>query len=193
MALVFFWMTADDTAEVFYAQKWKGWLTEDLAREFHRVCETEGFRPRWTVIDPAGKRGIRRRAEHAGRPQGSEGSDDAGPEQGRRGHRRRQGRLRTQRLLVHADQEQLVGEFRNYRWKNTDKSTSEDEPKREPIKANDDLLDALRYGLMSMPVKAKRERPTRSASCQPRIVCSVSSSGGCGARSVSASALCARA
>jgi hypothetical protein len=57
-------------------------------------------------------------------------------------------RLRTQRLLVHADQEQLVGEFRNYRWKNTDKSTSEDEPKREPIKANDDLLDALRYGLM---------------------------------------------
>jgi hypothetical protein len=56
MALVFFWVTEDDVAEVFYAQKWKGWLTEDLAREFHRVCGELNFRPRWTVIDPAGKR-----------------------------------------------------------------------------------------------------------------------------------------
>jgi hypothetical protein len=79
-------------------------------------------------------------------------------------------RLRSGRLIVHADLEQLIGEFRNYRWKNTDKSQSEDEPKREPIKANDDLLDALRYGLMSMPAKARKERedPERGLSAHDR-------------------------
>jgi phage terminase large subunit-like protein len=173
MALVFFWMTADDTAEVFYAQKWKGWLTEDLAREFHRVCEDEGFRPRWTVIDPAGKR----RDPTTGRNMQDALRDlkvptMPGPNKVDAGIDAVKVRLRTQRLLVHADQEQLVGEFRNYRWKNTDKSTSEDEPKREPIKANDDLLDALRYGLMSMPVKAKKERPDeeRELSAADRVL-----------------------
>jgi hypothetical protein len=160
MALVFFWVSEDDIAEVFYAQKWKGWLTEDLAREFHRVCGELNFRPRWTVIDPAGKR----RDPTTGRNMQDALRDlkvptMPGPNKVDAGIDEVKVRLRSGRLLVHADLEQLIGEFRNYRWKNTDKSQSEDEPKREPIKANDDLLDALRYGLMSMPAKAKKDKP----------------------------------
>jgi phage terminase large subunit-like protein len=171
MALVFFWVTEDDVAEVFYAQKWKGWLTEDLAREFHRVCGELNFRPRWTVIDPAGKR----RDPTTGRNMQDALRDlkvptMPGPNKVDAGIDEVKVRLRSGRLIVHADLEQLIGEFRNYRWKNTDKSQSEDEPKREPIKANDDLLDALRYGLMSMPAKARKERedPERGLSAHDR-------------------------
>jgi hypothetical protein len=66
-------------------------------------------------------------------------------------------RLRTDRLVIHASCEQLIDEFRKYRWKQN-RTQSEDAGKQgDVIKSNDDLLDALRYLVMSMPTKGRPE------------------------------------
>jgi phage terminase large subunit-like protein len=58
-------------------------------------------------------------------------------------------RLQTKRLFVCANCTTLIDEFRKYRW--TAAGRSHNEPKEEPVKADDHLLDALRYVVMSMP------------------------------------------
>lgn len=58
-------------------------------------------------------------------------------------------RLQTRRLLITANCQQTIDQFRKYRWKTS--TRSEDDPKEEPVKKDDHLLDALRYIVMSMP------------------------------------------
>lgn len=58
-------------------------------------------------------------------------------------------RLQTRRLLITANCQQTIDQFRKYRWKT--QTRSEDDPKEEPVKKDDHLLDALRYIVMSMP------------------------------------------
>jgi hypothetical protein len=48
-------------------------------------------------------------------------------------------RLDTNRLVVHAGQDELVEEFKQYRWKPT-RAGSEEASSQEPVKINDDLL-----------------------------------------------------
>lgn len=167
MGLVFFWLSEQDVAEVFYAQKFKHWLLEDVAREFHRVCEEHKFRPRWVTIDPVARNKNPATGRNAQQELGRHGVHTlAGQNAVLPGIDTIKERLRSGRLLVHADQSQLIDEFKTYRWKNT-AGQSNDAPKQEPIKVNDDLLDALRYGLMSMPVKAKTDRPDADAALDP--------------------------
>jgi hypothetical protein len=64
------------------------------------------------------------------------------------------------KLVVQASCDELAQEFHTYRWKQP-KGRGEDAPKAEPIKRNDDLLDALRYLVMSMP-QAAESRPEPS-------------------------------
>lgn len=153
-ALVFAWIDSQDVMEVFYAEKFTGAIVADLAKHYHGVCERENFRPRWTVIDPA----ARSRNFETGRNVQqvlSEHGIHTLPGQNARiaGFDRVKERLRSQRLLVHEGCEGLIDEFRTYRWKRK-RTQSEDEGPQEPIKTNDDLLDALRYICMSMPVSA---------------------------------------
>lgn len=58
-------------------------------------------------------------------------------------------RLQTYKLLVAANCQTLIDEFRKYRWATP--TRSEDDPKEKPVKADDHLLDALRYVVMSRP------------------------------------------
>jgi phage terminase large subunit-like protein len=58
-------------------------------------------------------------------------------------------RLQANRLLVTANCQTLIDEFRRYRWQTA--TRSEAEPKEAPVKADDHLLDALRYVVMSRP------------------------------------------
>jgi hypothetical protein len=158
--LVFFWLDAEDVAEVFYAEKFRGAIVKDIAKTWHGLCEEHNFTPRWTVIDPA----ARNRNPTTGRSIQQEFSEHGVatiPGQNARlaGYDRVKERLRTDRLVVHASCEQLIDEFHNYRWKRKRTSQSEEDGRPgDVIKTNDDLLDALRYGLMSMPVKAAGER-----------------------------------
>jgi hypothetical protein len=158
--LVFFWLDSSDVAEVFYAEKFQGAIVADIAKLWHGICEEHRFTPRWTVIDPA----ARNRNPQTGRSIQQEFSEHGVPTlpgQNARlaGFDRVKERLRTDRLVVHRSCEQLIDEFKNYRWKRPRTSQSEEQPQGLVIKTNDDLLDALRYGLMSMPVKAQQDRP----------------------------------
>jgi hypothetical protein len=145
--------------EVFYAEKWRDLVMADIATRFHALCEEHSFRPRWTVIDPS----MRNRNFETGRNIQqvlAEHGIHVLPGQNARiaGYDRIKERLRTERLVVHASCEQLIDEFRTYRWKQR-VTSSEDEGKAgDVIKRNDDLLDALRYLAMSMPSAAKPER-----------------------------------
>jgi hypothetical protein len=158
-ALVFFWLDAEDVAHVFFAEKHANRIVADVAREWHRVCEANNFRPRWTVIDPA----ARNRNPATGRSIQQEFTEHGvftipGQNAREAGYDRIKERLRTDRLVIHRSCDQLIDEFKNYRWKRNRQSQSEEQKPGQVIKTNDDLLDALRYGLMSMPQKAARER-----------------------------------
>ena len=58
-------------------------------------------------------------------------------------------RLQSDRLLIASSCPTLIDEFPKYRWKPAGRGQAE--PKEEPVKADDHLLDALRYVCMSMP------------------------------------------
>lgn len=159
-ALVFFWLDAEDVAQVFYAEKFSDAIVADIAKLWHGICEEHRFTPRWTVIDPS----ARNRNPQTGRNIQQEFSEHGVPTlpgQNARhaGFDRVKERLRTDRLVIHRSCEQLIDEFKNYRWKRPRTSQSEEQLQGQVIKTNDDLLDALRYGLMSMPVRAAAEGP----------------------------------
>lgn len=159
-ALVFFWLDSEDVAQVFYAEKFSDAIVADIAKLWHGICEEHRFTPRWTVIDPS----ARNRNPQTGRNIQQEFSEQGVPTlpgQNARhaGFDRVKERLRTDRLVIHRSCEQLIDEFKNYRWKRPRTSQTEEQPQGQVIKTNDDLLDALRYGLMSMPVKAAQDEP----------------------------------
>ena len=63
-------------------------------------------------------------------------------------HRDKKGNLTPTLVIAHSCPT-LIDEFPKYRWKPAGRSQAE--PKEEPVKADDHLLDALRYVCMSMP------------------------------------------
>jgi hypothetical protein len=164
-ALVYFWLDERDIAEVFFAFKERDLKLADLVDKRNDILEALSFRPRWTVIDPAS----RNRNPVTGRNMQDvllrdhgvatiPGNNVVNP-----GLNEVRTRLTTGRLVIHESCEQLIDEFRSYRWKNR-RTQTEDERKLEPIKKNDDLLDALRYGLMSLPTAAKPDKPQEDLS-----------------------------
>jgi hypothetical protein len=165
-ALVYFWLDEKDVAEVFFAYKERDLKLADLVDKRNDILEALSFRPRWTVIDPAS----RNRNPATGRNMQDvllrdhgvatiPGNNVVNP-----GLNEVRTRLSTGRLVIHQSCEQLLDEFRSYRYKNRKRTQTEDEPKLEPIKKNDDLLDALRYGLMSLPTAAKPDKPQEDLS-----------------------------
>lgn len=153
--LVFAWLDDADVLEVFYAEKRSDEIISELAKRYHGLCEEFNFRPRWTVIDPSARnrnfetgRNVQQALEFHG--------IHTIPGQNARvaGFDAVKERLRTNRLVIHSDCEQLIDEFQKYRWKVRRNAQVEDASPQEPIKVNDDLLDPLRYLVMSMPVKA---------------------------------------
>jgi phage terminase large subunit-like protein len=58
-------------------------------------------------------------------------------------------RIENGKLVIMANCQGLIDEFRKYRWKTPGRS--EDDPKEKPVKQDDHLLDALRYVVMHRP------------------------------------------
>ncbi len=106
--------------------------------------------PQWYVIDPAA-----RNVQHqTGRSDQMEFTTHgivtiAGQNSVTAGINRVKERLENNRLLITANCTELLSEIRRYRWKTP--TRGENDPKEQPVKANDHLLDALRYIVMSMP------------------------------------------
>jgi hypothetical protein len=152
--LVFAWLDENDVMEVFYAEKRQDEILSELAKRFHAVCEEWQVRPRWTVIDPS----ARNRNFETGRSAEQVLLDHGVPTiPGQNanwvGFDAVKDRLRTDRLHIQADCDELIDEFGSYRWKSKRNSQSEDVQPQRQIKKNDDILDPLRYLIMSMPVK----------------------------------------
>ncbi|UTI65622.1 hypothetical protein NBH00_05275 [Paraconexibacter antarcticus] len=154
--VVFAWVDELDVMEVFHAFKIRGTVS-DVAKHFHAACERFEVKPRWVVIDPS----ARNKSHITGRSMQLEYAEHGihtlpGQNSRLAGFSRVKERLSTGRLLVHAGNEELVEEFRDYRWK-ARRNQSEDASPEEPIKVKDDMLDALRYLVMSLPVKGRAE------------------------------------
>jgi hypothetical protein len=159
--LVFAWCDEQGQLEFFHAVKWPDRTVEDIASYFHMFCAEHMFTPRWTVIDPAALN----RHHVTGRSTQWEYQKHGvwtlpGQNNRQAGFNAVKERLRNGQLVVQASCDDLVNEFYEYRWK-TPRGIREDAPKAEPIKRNDDLLDALRYLVMSMP-QAAESRPEPS-------------------------------
>jgi hypothetical protein len=159
-AVVFFYHTNDDTLVQFHELALQGKTAGEVAKAIHEVNSIYEIRPQWYVIDPSA-----RNKEHiTGRNMQMEYSDHgiptfAGQNDVRTGINRVKFRLAPltpdglpmpPKLLITANCEETIKEFRMYRWSKPAKASAED-PQERPVKKDDHLLDALRYVVMARP------------------------------------------
>lgn len=162
MALLFGFLDDQDVLEIFHSVKFADGTVADLASHYFAVRDRLGFKPRWDVIDPSAKN---RNAQTGRSMQWALQQHKIVPILGQNareaGFNAVRERLRSTasdgrpRLVVQAQCDDLIDEFRNYRWKKP-RGRSDDAPRAEPVKRNDDLIDALRYLVMSMPGAARK-------------------------------------
>lgn len=168
--LVFAWLDDENRLEVFHAWKAADVTVADVAKHYHAVCERLRFRPRWTVIDPAAQNRNHATGRNTQYEYARHGIFTVPGQNSRMaGYNRVKERLQDELLVVQASNTELVSEFHLYRWKNP-KGVGEDAPRPEPIKRNDDLLDALRYLVMQAPRPRRPvEEPERLSGPQQAI------------------------
>jgi hypothetical protein len=143
----------EDVLEVFHCHKLANGIVAEHAEHIKELRAALGYRPQFTVIDPAAQNRnpeTGRKLQEAFRREGIHtvlGQNDRALT-----YAEIRGRLVDRRLVVWTSADRLLGdEFVNYRWKRASGRT-EDVAKPEPIKRNDDLIDALRYMVLRIPV-----------------------------------------
>ena len=154
-AAVFAYIDRHDCITVFDEVIVEKGIVRDMTDAIKAKCSYWEVEPRWYVIDPAnptshqtGKTDQAAYAEHgiyAIRGHNARGA----------GFSTIRDRLRDDppRLLITANCENLIYQFKHYRWKK--ESHGEAEGKEEPVKRDDHALDALRYLVMSNPFAPK--------------------------------------
>jgi hypothetical protein len=143
----------EDVLETFHAYKQADGIVEEHAQYILRLRAALGYRPQFTVIDPAAQNRnpeTGRKLQEAFRRAGIHtvlGQNDRALT-----YAEVRGRLVDRRWVVWASADRLLGdEMVNYRWKRASGRT-EDVPKPEPIKRNDDLIDTIRYKVIRIPL-----------------------------------------
>lgn len=159
-AIVWAWVDTQDRMVVFKTIKVSDSTVGQIATMIATINEEYGIHPHFYVIDPSAKN----RNQVTGRNLQMEFADHGlvpmlGQNDRRAGINRMRERLETDRLLVMADCEDLVEEFEEYRWKKANNTDEASQGREEPIKVNDDLLDALRYIVMARPHSATEDPP----------------------------------
>jgi hypothetical protein len=156
-AYVAAWLGFDDVLEVFHSIALAGQTVDDVAAHILDVRAALGFRPRWTVIDPAAKNRHHATGRTLQFEYGRHGIYTIPGQNSRElGFNAVRQRLRTDRLVVQSHCDTLIQFFGEYRWK-APRGQQIDKPRAEPIKRNDDELDALRYLVVQLP-KPPEER-----------------------------------
>lgn len=155
------YLNAEDTLVVFDEMPLQGAIVKQVCegiklrnRRWGTQTEKEVIpcNPAYYVIDPAA-----RNVNHqTGRSDQMEYMDHGivtilGQNSVTAGIDRVKARLQAHRLLVTANCQETIDEFRKYRWATA--TRTEDDPKEKPVKTDDHLLDALRYIVMSRPYK----------------------------------------
>jgi hypothetical protein len=179
-AVVFFYLTPEDDLVVYDELAVQGKTVAVVCEEIKRkrlewgVPLPDGTRrpvqPRFTVIDPAS----RNKSAQTGRSDQQEYADHGiftvpGQNDVRAGINRVAERLEADKLHVAARCTELQSEFKKYRWARP-AARSEDAPRDRPVKRDDHLLDALRYGVMARPLKPQREIVMPSVSWRDRAL-----------------------
>lgn len=161
-AVVWCYLTPQDQMVVFDELALQGHTIGQVAEAIKLTNLKHGYRQgnaviplqvQWYVIDPS----ARNVSHQTGRSDQSEFVDHGivtilGQNSVTAGINRVKERLENDRLLVTANCAVLLSQFKRYRWKTA--SRSEDDPKEQPVKTDDHLLDALRYVVMSRPYAA---------------------------------------
>jgi phage terminase large subunit-like protein len=169
-AVLFCYLDADDRLTVYDEIAMQGKTVADVCKRIHQVRTKWNVQPRWTVIDPAS----RNKSHQTGRSDQQEYADHgvmtiAGQNSVSAGINRVKERLQTEgRLVVCAGCEELLGEFRRYRWSKS--SRTEDESKEAPVKRDDHLLDVLRYVVMQRPMLPDRELVSQTLTMKDRLL-----------------------
>lgn len=159
-AVVWAYLGLDDDLVVFDEVALQGATVAEVAKQIKLVEAKHRIRVPYYVIDPA----ARNVAHQTGRSDQMEYLDNGvvtilGQNAVTAGINRVKERLQSEppRLHVMAHCQNLIDEFRRYRW--TRASRSEHEAKEQPVKRDDHLLDALRYLVMSRPHRPTDEPP----------------------------------
>lgn len=159
-AVVWAYLNAEGTMVVFDELALQGCTVRQVCEAIRKRNDRWGQRlengavaplvPSWYVIDPA----ARNIMHQTGRSDQAEYMEHGivtilGQNDVIAGINRVRERLQAHRLLVCANCQGLIDEFRKYRW--TKETRTEDEAKQKPVKVDDHLLDALRYVVASRP------------------------------------------
>jgi hypothetical protein len=142
-----------DVLEVFHAFKTPDTVAAAWAEHIFELRAALGYQPQFTVIDPSAKNRnpeTGRKLQEALRREGIHtvlGQNDRALT-----YAEIRSRLVDHRLRVWTTADRTLGdELVNYRWKRASGRT-EDVARPEPVKRNDDLIDALRYMVIRIPV-----------------------------------------
>jgi phage terminase large subunit-like protein len=169
-AVVFCWLTPQDEMVVFDELLLPEHTIRQVCQAIRSKCAEWGIKPAWYVIDPA----ARNKNAQTGRSDQSEFIDNGifpipGQNSVEAGINRVRERLEANRLLLSASCTHLRDEFKRYRYVKAQTRT-ESEPKQQPVKRDDHLLDALRYVVMNRPLVPKEALPDESLSTKQRLL-----------------------
>jgi phage terminase large subunit-like protein len=163
-AVVWTYLTSEDTLVVFDELALQGHTVKQVAEAIKQVNMKWGQRtdtgaivplhPDWYVIDPSARNIV----HQTGRSDQMEFTDHQivtilGQNSVTAGINRVKERLQAHRLLVTANCQATIDQFRKYRWATP--TRTEDDAKERPVKTDDHLLDALRYVVASRPYAAQ--------------------------------------
>lgn len=150
-AVTYLYHTFDDTLVVFDETCVQNHNVEEVVMEIGKKLAYHRVHYNWAVIDPS----ARNRENITGRSVQLEFQERGircfpGQNDPRAGISRVKVRLEHEKLLVMANCQTTIDEFRKYRWSKPGRRTDND-PKETPIKKDDHILDALRYVCMARP------------------------------------------
>jgi phage terminase large subunit-like protein len=173
-AVVWSYLTPEDTLVVFDELALQGHTVAQVAEAIKLVNLKHGkdgvpITPDWYVIDPSARNVV----HQTGRSDQMEFTDHGivtilGQNSVTAGINRVKERLQANRLLVMANCQVLIDQFRKYRWATP--TRTEDDSKEKPVKTDDHLLDALRYIVQSRPYSPQEEEEAEALSPFERAI-----------------------
>jgi phage terminase large subunit-like protein len=176
-AVIWTYLTPEDTLVVFDELALQGHTVRQVAEAIKQINMKWGQKtqtgtivpitPDWYVIDPSARNIV----HQTGRSDQMEFTDNQivtilGQNSVTAGINRVKERLQAHRLLVAANCQQTIDQFRKYRWATP--TRTEDDAKEKPVKTDDHLLDALRYVVASRPYNEPQEEEELSMSPMER-------------------------
>lgn len=173
-AVVWCYLTPQDQMVVFDEVGLQGHTVAQVANAIHLTNAKHGregvpLQPDYYVIDPSARNVM----HQTGRSDQMEFIDHGiisvpGQNSVTAGINRVKERLQNKRLLVMANCQELISEFKKYRWASA--TRSEHDSKEMPVKRDDHLLDALRYVIASRPTLPDAEELERFMTPMERAI-----------------------